>query len=74
MAIDGNRWQSVAINGACLIGSYDLVYVLLERIGQRLQYVHALLIAEQLQRARRRTRRLRLRLRTRLWGEEGAPW
>ena len=74
MAIDGNRWQSVAINGACLIGSYDLVYVLLERIGHRLQYVHALLIAEQLQRARRRTRRLRLRLRTRLRGEEGAPW
>ena len=50
------------------------MHVLLERISHRLQYVHALLIAEQLQRARRRTRRLRLRLRTRLRGEEGAPW
>ena len=69
MAIDGNQWQSVAINGTCLIGSYDLVYVLLERISHRLQYVHALLVAEQLQRARRRTRRLRLRLRTRLPSE-----
>jgi hypothetical protein len=74
VAINGNRWKSVAINGTCLIGSYDLVYVLLERISHRLQYVHALLVAEQLQRARRRTRRLRLRLRTRLRGEEGAPW
>jgi hypothetical protein len=74
VAINGNRWKSVAINGTCLIGSYDLVYMLLERISHRLQYVHALLIAEQLQRARRRTRRLRLRLRTRLRGEEGAPW
>ena len=62
MAINGNQWQSVAINGTCLIGRYDLVHVLLERIGHRLQYMHALLIAEQLQRACRRPRCLRLRL------------